>query len=618
MDPGLASFMTQKVVATPDRALRDMVASHLTGHTLHCGSTHTKSKHEGWLRFDAEEGVWVSGEAATRFEVMHLFDKTSEKLLAWDSALSTLATEVGLHRAIAPMKLGEHKHRVVTLATTLGKVNAEEPFVKAASKSPEFACSAESFDADITKLHFAGGRVVTLPHLLKQDPRDADFPPSSMAIPEDRNLRSTGYTLDPLTYYHTCCPPIALEAGGLVEPGYPQTSEMAEELLQEHMEEVRNTIATLLPDPEVQQVFWSFAASLLEGIHGKHLFMFAEDSRDQGNKGKSTAMGLLVQAMGGYHTQLAKGYLMYLASTNNGRAAKGAPVLDGERPTPFLCTMAGARLTTDDEVGANWALQEALVKALTGGTPYTVSARVPYGDTVKFAWHATILLAFNASPEFDKRNDMALIDRFRVVGFGQKFAPPSNPMAPTQVKESEDTGLLVADHNIKHKLVLWRLATMRIMLEEYPAYVRGGRVLAETAEMKAYKRHVIWSNDDAVNWMKRTLSCVPPVKGVGETKDIALYFVGTPPSPPVLTVSKLAGQYMADRASKKNSLAWRAFPCPAELFQQALRYYVEVLCPLDSSTDHEPTITSSTSSPLPLPFPLCNGSLKGYTYSPLT
>jgi hypothetical protein len=42
------------------------------------------------------------------------------------------------------------------------------------------------------------------------------------------------------------------------------------------------------------------------------------------------------------------------------------------------------------------------------------------------------------------------------------------------------------------------------------------------------------------------------------------------------------------------------------------------LCPLDSSTDHEPTITSSTSSPLPLPFPLCNGSLKGYTYSPLT
>jgi hypothetical protein len=430
-----------------------------------------------------------------------------------------------------------------------------------------------------------------------------------MAIPEDRNLRSTGYTLDPLTYYHTCCPPIALEAGGLTER-LPSTPEEAETLLKEHVQEVRGMIATLLPDPDVQQVFWSFAASLMEGIHGKHMFMFAEDSRDQGNKGKSTAMGLLVHAMGGYHTQLAKGYLMYLASAN-GRGAKGAPVLDGERPTPFLCTMAGARLTTDDEVGANWALQEALVKALTGGTPYTVSARVPYGDTVKFSWHATILLAFNASPEFDKRNDMALIDRFRVVGFGRKFAPPSNPMTmATRVaagaeEEEENADLLVADHNIKHKLVLWRLATMRIMLEEYPVYVRGGRVLAETAEMKVYKRHVIWSNDDAVNWMKRTLSCTPLIKGAGETKDIALYFGST--SPPVLTVSKLAGQYMADRASKKNSLAWRAFACPAELFHIALQYYVEVLCPLPLL---KPTMASSSS-------PLCGGHLRDYTYSPL-
>jgi hypothetical protein len=540
---------------------------------------------------------------------MHLFDKTSEKLLAWDSALSALAEDVGLHRAIAPMKVSEHKQRVITLATTLGKVNAEEPFVKAASKSPEFACAPESFDADVSKLHFAGGRVVCLTDLLQESyVKPRHFPPSMFARPEDRNLRSTGYTLDPLTYYHTCCPPIALEAGGLTER-LPSTPEEAEALLKEHVLHVKDMVATLLPDPEVQQVFWSFAASLLEGIHGKHLFMFAEDSRDQGNKGKSTAMGLLVQAMGGYHTQLSKGYLMYLPSAN-GRGAKGAPVLDGERPTPFLCTMAGARLTTDDEVGANWALQEALVKALTGGTPYTVSARVPYGDTVKFSWHATILLAFNASPEFDKRNDMALIDRFRVVGFGRKFAPPSNPMA-TQVaagEEEQDTGLLVADHNIKHKLELWRLATMRIMLEEYPAYVKGGRVLAETAEMKAYKRHVIWSNDDAVNWMKRTLSCTPPIKGAGDTKDIALYFGST--SPPILTVSKLAGQYMADRASKKNSIAWRAFACPAELFHTALQYYVEVLCPLPTPTDHEPTMASSSS-------PLCNGHLRGYTYSPL-
>jgi hypothetical protein len=126
--------------------------------------------------------------------------------------------------------------------------------------------------------------------------------------------------------------------------------------------------------------------------------------------------------------------------------------------------------------------------------------------------------------------------------------------------------------------------------------------------MKAYKRHVIWSNDDAVNWMKRTLSCTPPIKGAGDTKDIALYFGST--SPPILTVSKLAGQYMADRASKKNSIAWRAFACPAELFHTALQYYVEVLCPLPTPTDHEPTMASSSS-------PLCNGHLRGYTYSPL-
>lgn len=160
----------------------------------------------------------------------------------------------------------------------------------------------------------------------------------------------------------------------------------------------------ILPNPEVREFIQRFAGYSLTGSVREEKFLVLHG---EGGAGKGTVTETLAAAMGEYADTLAVEVL--LQSKNAG---------SGNEPSPELAKLPGVRLLLASETGQGRLLDEARVKAMTGGD--MITARRLRCDPFRFVPNFKLWLSTNHVPRI-RGQDNGIWRRFRLVPFQQQF-----------------------------------------------------------------------------------------------------------------------------------------------------------------------------------------------------
>lgn len=177
----------------------------------------------------------------------------------------------------------------------------------------------------------------------------------------------------------------------------------------------------IFPDPEVRLFVWKAVGYSSTGDIGEQVLLFCHGG---GANGKSTFLETASHVLGDYAKAAAPGLLL----TSNHE----------EHPTG-LADLRGARFVTSIETGENKRLDEAQVKALTGGD--TIVARHMRRDFFRFKPTHKLWLASNHKPSI-RGTDHAIWRRIRLIPFTTTIQDEHiDPELPAKLKE-EAPGIL--------------------------------------------------------------------------------------------------------------------------------------------------------------------------------
>jgi len=165
-------------------------------------------------------------------------------------------------------------------------------------------------------------------------------------------------------------------------------------------------VPSVLPDPEVRAFMQRVIGYSLIGRPLEHVFPIAHG--EQGRNGKSLMAGTILRALGDYGVTVSPQMLI--------RGRYGDTKSAGDLSA--LMTLRGARLAVMSELNKGDAIDEAEMKALTGGD--RITAKYMGRDMVTFDPSHTFLMLTNPLPSIPA-NSAAAWARVRIVPFTQSF-----------------------------------------------------------------------------------------------------------------------------------------------------------------------------------------------------
>lgn len=182
---------------------------------------------------------------------------------------------------------------------------------------------------------------------------------------------------------------------------------------EEHMkivDEIKDFMEKLFPDPELRKYIWEFLAAILIGHNDNQTFHFF---LGVGSNGKSLLIELLEKCLGDY-----KGTAPLTMITGN-RTREG-------QATPEIVSLRGKRLAVLQEAKKNTVLNEGTFKEYTGCD--SITGRPLYGSKmITFKPQFNMLLCTNYLPTITS-TDNGTWRRIRVVDFESRFE--DNPNSP--------------------------------------------------------------------------------------------------------------------------------------------------------------------------------------------
>jgi len=166
--------------------------------------------------------------------------------------------------------------------------------------------------------------------------------------------------------------------------------------------EITNFMKQLFPDPLLNKYMWQHMAASLKGTNENQVFNIYTGT---GRNGKSKLVDLVSMALGDY-----KATVPITLVTSKRTTIGGA--------SPEIAQLKGIRYACMQEPSENMAINEGVMKELTGGDP--LSGRALYCDTITFNPQFTLVVCTNHL--FDiKSTDDGTWRRIRVCDFESKF-----------------------------------------------------------------------------------------------------------------------------------------------------------------------------------------------------
>jgi putative DNA primase/helicase len=162
-------------------------------------------------------------------------------------------------------------------------------------------------------------------------------------------------------------------------------------------------VEQVMPDPEIRRYVQRALGYSITGTAEKGVMFLPYGPT---HSGKTTLLETVKGALGSY-----------AIATNVATLTGGKATIDGGRPRSDIVRLFGSRLAISTEVPAGVRLDEALVKALTGGD--TITARTLYQTEVESRPTFAIWLGSNYRPAV-RDDDDAIWNRVKQIPFEQQ------------------------------------------------------------------------------------------------------------------------------------------------------------------------------------------------------
>lgn len=163
-------------------------------------------------------------------------------------------------------------------------------------------------------------------------------------------------------------------------------------------------LKTVLPDPEVRRFFRSIIGYALTGLTTEQCIFLLQG---RGGDGKSTTMNVIRTILGLY------------GSAADVQTFMAGAMRSGADASPDLARLSGdMRLCSTGEPRRGGALDEAKIKAITGGSP--IAARELHGDLFEYVPRFKLFLECNAKPRISGDDD-GIWRRIIVIMFPHQF-----------------------------------------------------------------------------------------------------------------------------------------------------------------------------------------------------
>jgi P4 family phage/plasmid primase-like protien len=215
------------------------------------------------------------------------------------------------------------------------------------------------------------------------------------------------------------------------------------------MEEIKEFMSQLFPEPELCEYMWDHAAATLIGKNNNQTFSMYTGV---GRNGKSKFVQLMTLALGEY-----KGTCPITLVTQK-RTSIGSTSSE-------IVDLMGKRYVVMQEPNQDDEFNEGILKELTGDDP--IQGRALYKNTVTFYPQFTLALCSNFDLKIKGKDD-GIWRRIRKCAFKSVFTekPVANdPIKPYQFK---------VDKKIDEKFEIWKTVFMSMLVEL--AYVNNGNV----------------------------------------------------------------------------------------------------------------------------------------------
>lgn len=221
------------------------------------------------------------------------------------------------------------------------------------------------------------------------------------------------------------------------------------------VEEIKDYLAKVFPNPNIRNYFLDVACSCLEG--GNLNKKFIVNTGDT-NGGKSKTIELLEAVFGDYAINFPRELIIR------------GPGNSSNAPRPELARVRGRRIVTLHEVGKGECLNIGVLKAMTGNDAFFARSLHEKGREIKPMF--TLFMQCNDPPRIPE-NDQATWYRVRVIDYQSRF----DENAPWDFDEQRHTNHYQADRHLDIKSLAGPLLWM--LKSRFGAYKKNGLVAPE-------------------------------------------------------------------------------------------------------------------------------------------
>ncbi len=187
----------------------------------------------------------------------------------------------------------------------------------------------------------------------------------------------------------------------------------------------RGTMETIIPNPETRHYLQKVFGAALQGqVREQECYFFV----GKGGNGKGIVTEAVKAALGDYAITINPEIIL------QGGSGLGA----GDRATPTVISMKGARVVVCGESDFGRTLGAAILKRLTGGD--TLTGRACYGENVEFTPSHTFFFSTNYEPDIPDACDQGLKRRLREIKFTETFSAEKGNMdvgLPARLRRKE-------------------------------------------------------------------------------------------------------------------------------------------------------------------------------------
>ncbi len=317
-------------------------------------------------------------------------------------------------------------HQVLELALHSGHTHVQEYDVKDGAKQLTLGYLRET-------LTFAAGRVLASPDDFDGNPLVLGMPGGQVLDLWDRRRRK-------------------MTPGDKITRLTSVSVDLADDLMDDLLAQL---LKAMFPDPELREYLRATIAYTLTGsVHEERMFVLfdAEDGRPQGQRGKSTLLDTLRQAMGDYAEAAPDSLLLY-------RKTSGIPI--------DVAALKGRRLAWANELPDSAPLDEARVKQLV--STGSLKARFMRENFFEFRPTHKLWVTTNTLPSVHDTGE-GIWRRLTLlpVGSGLHDNPVCEPGG-----SKVDLAQLSPEPAFQAALLRWALSSVSTSIAELPASVKA-------------------------------------------------------------------------------------------------------------------------------------------------